>query len=54
MKYIKAFNEGLFDQSELDNIRDICDGTLAYLFDEVDASINIDPYKGKLYKIILR
>ena len=49
MKYIKAFNEGLLDQSELDNIRDICDGTLAYLFDEVDGSINIDPYKGKLY-----
>lgn len=52
MKYIKAFNEGLLDQSELDNIRDICDGTLAYLFDEVDGSINIDPYKGKLYNYI--
>lgn len=34
------------------NIRDICDGTLAYLFDEVDGSINIDPYKGKLYNYI--
>jgi len=52
MKYIKAFNEGLLDQSELDNIRDICDGTLAYLFDEVDGSINIDPYKGTLYNYI--
>lgn len=52
MKYIKAFNEGLLDQSELDNIRDICDGTLAYLFDEVDGSINIVPNNGKLYNYI--
>lgn len=52
MKYIKAFNEGLLDQSELDNIRDICDGTLAYLFDEVNGSINIVPNNGKLYNYI--
>lgn len=52
MKYIKAFNEGLLDQSELDNIRDICDGTLAYLFDVVDGSINIVPNNGKLYNYI--
>jgi len=52
MKYIKAFNEGLLDQSELDNIRDICDGTLAYLFDDVDGSINIVPNNGKLYNYI--
>ena len=42
----------MLNQSELDNIRDICDGTLAYLFDEVDGSINIVPNNGKLYNYI--
>lgn len=52
MKYIKTFNEGLLDQSELDNIKDICEGTLAYLFDDVPGTINVSPYKGKLYDYI--